>query len=84
MTAPASAGVFIGGRMFIEYPKAMHMKGDAEADYVVVESAEDEEKAREFGYAMIGEKVDSEPLEKQSAEPEEAPKRRGRPKREAE
>jgi hypothetical protein len=55
-----------------EYPKCLYLNGDVEAEYCVVADAAQELVKREEGYAVLGE---------EKAEPSEAPKKRGRPRK---
>lgn len=61
--------------MFIEYPKALYMNGDAEAEMVLAADADDEAAKRADGFRVYGEEVKAE---------EPAKRKPGRPVKEAE
>ncbi len=61
--------------MFHEYPKSLYLT-DAEGEHRIVQDAEEEKAWREKGYRMLNES-------QEESAPAEAPKRRGRPPKEA-
>ena len=68
--------------MFVEYPKSLYFNGDVEQEHVIVRSADEEAAKRAEGFRVAWE-PEAKAQEPESMQVSDAPKRRGRPPKNA-